>query len=148
MKNHEGKTPLDIAIEFDSPKCTDLLLTYLWHMKDGNYSRQIYKIFPLLLEKGLSSFHEYLDTCMYQTVQMKQVKYLSLGSSEDVFKTAHSSCLLDRHFFEMYTKQGKEEKKLREIEIELIQQQKKMEEEKRKEEGQKAKEKEIEEKKM
>ena len=146
MKNHEGKTPLDIAIEFDSSKCTNLLLTYLWKIKGGNYSRQIYKIFPYLLEKGLSSFHEYLDTCLYQTVQMKEVKYLSLDSSEDVFMTAHFSCLLDRHFFEMYTNQGKEEKKLREMEMELIRHQKKIEEEKRKDEELKRIEKEREEK--
>ena len=39
MKNHEGKTPLDIAIEDDNLKCTNLLLTYLWNRQEGNFSR-------------------------------------------------------------------------------------------------------------
>ena len=84
MKNFEGKTPLDITIEYDSPRCTNLLLTYLWNLRDGNFSRQIYHIFPTLLERGLKSFHDFLDTCLYQTVQMKNIKYLSLKDNDDI----------------------------------------------------------------
>ena len=65
---------------------------------------------------------------------MKNIKYLSLKDNSDIFMTAHSSCLLDRHFFEKYTKQGSKEKKLREKEMELIKQQRKMEDDKRKDE--------------
>ena len=119
LKNNQGLTPLDIAIKYDYPKCVNLLLEYLCNLKDGNYSRQIYHLFPTLMEKGYSSFYRFLDSWMYQTAQMKNIKYLSLGNKDDVFMTAHSNCLLDRHFFEKYTQHGGEQKKLRDREIAL-----------------------------
>ena len=124
IKNNQGKTPFDITIEYDMPKCTDLLLTYICYLRDGNYSRQIYKIFPILLAKGYKAFNKYLDSWMYQTMQMKNTKYLTLDSNEDIFMIAHSNCLLDRNFFEKYTYHGGKQKKLREKRIKLLNQQK------------------------
>ena len=50
---------------------------------------------------------------------MKMVKYLHLPKDEDTFMSAHSSCLLDKDFFEKYTERGGEAKQLREKEMEL-----------------------------
>ena len=117
MKNKQGKTPLDITIEYDSPRCTNLLLSYLWNLKNWNLSGQIYKQFPTLLARGLKTFHEFLNAWFYQTLQMKNIKYLALKSNEDVFMTAYSGCLLDNQFFEKYTDQSRIKRKLAEKRI-------------------------------
>lgn len=57
MKNDQGDTPLDISIEQDSLRTTDLMLRYLAHVKNGDYSRQLYEKFPDILKLGLKSFH-------------------------------------------------------------------------------------------
>jgi len=62
MKNNKGKTPLDLSIENDSPKCTDLLLSTLAKVDQGNYSQLFYGIFGELLRMKLISFHTFLDS--------------------------------------------------------------------------------------
>lgn len=62
MKNELGKTPIDITIENDSPKNTDLLFQYLSRIEQGSFSKQIFTRFPDLLQSGMKSFHDYLDT--------------------------------------------------------------------------------------
>ena len=99
INNFDGKTPLDISMSRDSTKTTDLMLKAIANFDEGSYSKQIYKEFPKLVIKGLNSFLDYLDTCTFQTVQMKNMKYLALpNADEDKVLAAHSSCLLDRHF--------------------------------------------------
>lgn len=71
---------------------------------------------------------------------MSSMKYLNMKSSEDTVIIAHSSCILDKHFFETYTKTGSEEKKLQERQLELFHKKKQLEEENKKEEERKAKE--------
>ena len=62
MENDNGKTPLDITIENDSPKTTDLLLKTLSQLEEGSYSQQFFDKFPKLLEMKLNSFHEFLNS--------------------------------------------------------------------------------------
>ena len=114
MKNDKGFTPLDLSIHYDSRKTTDLLLRYLSHLTEGAYSRQIYMKFPELLKFNLASFHEYLGTCTFQTSQMKNIKFLSLKEDSDQIRVAHSTCVLNRDFFEKHTTEGIQQKKLRE----------------------------------
>ena len=44
---------------------------------------------------------------------MKQTKYLTLRSKEDLIITSHISCLLDKNFYERHTKEGEVEKEFR-----------------------------------
>jgi hypothetical protein len=126
MKNKEGKTPLDISIENDSQRTTDLLLRSLSHLEEGNYSQQFYDQFPDLLSMNLKSFHEFLDSCYFQTVQMKKTQYLSMNSDEDDIMTAHPSCILDRNFFEKHTTEGVAEKAIRKFQGEIVEEEKKI----------------------
>lgn len=78
MKNNKGETPIDVALRFESPKTINLLLQGLAELKDGSYSRLMYEKFNRLLGMNLVSFHDYLDSCYFQTVQMKSYKFLKL----------------------------------------------------------------------
>lgn len=114
------------------------MLRFLSHVKNGDYSRQLYEKFPDILKLGLKSFHRYLETCMFHTSQMLNAKYFSMKSKEDVVLVVTSSCIIDRKFMEKHTTQGSAEKKLRERRIALANQEKAIEEEhKRKNEGKK-----------
>lgn len=102
MKNNKGKSPLDITIDNESPKNTELLLLKLARFKDESLSKLFYDRFDELLGMDISAFHEYLDSCFYQTIQMKTTKYLKLKSDKDPWLVTHSSCLIDEVFIDKY----------------------------------------------
>jgi hypothetical protein len=62
IKNNNKKSPLDLTIEHDSPKTTELLLRHLSLLNSGSYSNLIYHNFERLLSMNLRSFYEYLDS--------------------------------------------------------------------------------------
>jgi hypothetical protein len=102
MKNNKGKSPLDITLDNESPKNTELLLRKLVLAQDSGVSRLFYDRFNQLLAMNITAFHEYLDSCFFQTVQMKATKYLKLKSDKDPWLVTHSSCLIDEVFIEKY----------------------------------------------
>ena len=133
MKNNKGKSPLDITLDNESPKNTELLLRKLKLFMSSSLSILFYNRFNELLAMNITAFHEYLDSCFFQTVQMKATKYLKLRKSKDPWLVPHSSCLIDEVFVDKYCRS--EEKKTLEIE-----KKKKEEEERQKAEKQKLEE--------
>lgn len=120
MKNYEGETPLDITINNDSPKNTDIMLRSLSKIKEAKYSEQFYKRFSELLGMELKSFHHYLESCRFQTVQMQNTKYLALKDNIDLLVIAHNTCVLDQNFIEKYTKIGHSDRELRQKQKEIL----------------------------
>lgn len=110
MKNNHGKSPLDITLDNESPKNTELLLRKLALFKDSSLSNLFYDRFSELLAMNVSAFHEYLDSCMFQTVQMKATKYLKLKKDKDPWLVPHSSCLIDEVFIEKYCRDDERKK--------------------------------------
>ena len=133
MKNNKGKSPLDITLDNESPKNTELLLRKLKMFMSSSLSILFYNRFNELLAMNITAFHEYLDSCFFQTVQMKATKYLKLRKNKDPWLVPHSSCLIDEVFVDKYCLS--EEKKTLEME-----KKKKEEEEKQKAEKQKLEE--------
>ena len=132
MKNNKGKSPLDISIDNESPKNTQLFLRKLTRFKDDSLSNLFYDRFNELLAMNINAFHEYLDSCVFQTIQMKATKYLKLKSDKDPWLVTHSSCLIDEVFIDKYCDTS--EKKALEAE-----KKRKEEEDKKKEEEEKKK---------
>lgn len=83
MKNYQGYSPFGISLERDSRKTTDLFLRILSSLPEGSYSGQLYQYIPDLIFKNSKAFHVYLDSCFFQTIQMKNTMYLSLKSDTD-----------------------------------------------------------------
>lgn len=104
MKNNNGKSPLDITLDNESPKNTELLLRKLALFRDSSLSVLFYNRFNELLAMNILAFHEYLDSWFFQTVQMKQIKYLKLKKDDDPWLVAHSSWLIDEVFIQKYCK--------------------------------------------
>ena len=102
MKNRKGESPIDITIKGESPKCTELLLRKLPLFKDSTLSSLFRDRFAELLNMNLQSFHKYLDSCFFQTLQMKKTKTLKLKSDADPLLVTHNNCLIDENFIEKY----------------------------------------------
>ena len=102
MKNNRGKSPLDITLDNESPKNTELLLRKLALFSDSSLSVLFYDRFSELLAMNLTAFHEYLDSCFFQTVQMRNIKYLKLKNNSDPLLLSHSSCLIDEVFVDKF----------------------------------------------
>lgn len=62
MKNNSGKSPLDITLDNESPKNTELLLRKLALFRDSSLSVLFYNRFNELLAMNILAFHEYLDS--------------------------------------------------------------------------------------
>jgi hypothetical protein len=105
MNNNKGETPIDVALRFESKKTVNLMFNALSELRDGSYSRLIYEKFNKLISMGLISFHEYLDSCYFQTIQMKSITFLKLKDLdfEDYTVLTHTSCLVDEEFLRKYT---------------------------------------------
>ena len=113
MKNKENLSPLDISIENDSPRCTELFIHYVTQLHEGSYSELIFRRFNQLLSMNIQSFYEYLESCFFQTLQMKNIKYLPLKNNRELWLGAHSSCLLDEIFMSKHTFNGEERRRKR-----------------------------------
>ena len=113
LKNKQGKSPLDIALDQESPKSVEAMLMRLHHINEYNVSRAIYKRFPELFKMQIRAFDNFLEGCFFQTPQMKARKRLQLKSQDEVFLGAHSCCVIDQAFEEEYCLSGGAEKKKR-----------------------------------
>ena len=67
MKNLNNDSPLDIAIENDSPRNTEIMLRYMLQFESLNLSKLFVDKFPALLEMNLPAFNDYLKTCSFRT---------------------------------------------------------------------------------
>ena len=121
QKNYAGETPIDIAIDDDSPKCIEILLRYLANISETMYSNQLFKRFSKLLQMNLKSFHVFLSGCKFQTVQMKSMKYLSIKGGKSSLVVPNNSWILDRSFIEKHTIRGQANKELRQRQKEIFQ---------------------------
>ena len=114
MKNNNGKSPIDITIDNESPRNTELLLRKLWLFNSSSLSNLFYDRFNELLSMNIAAFHEYLDSWFFQTIQMKGIKYLKLKNDKDPWLVTHTCWLIDEVFVEKYCKN--DQKRILEIE--------------------------------
>lgn len=137
MKNNKGKSPLDMSIDGESPRNTELFLQKIALFKDASFSNLFYDRFSELLDMKIKAFYDYLDSCHFQTIQMKEIKTLKLKSDADPWLVTHSSCLIDEVFVEKYCTTS--ERKALEIEKKKKEEEDKIkaEEDKKKEEQKK-----------
>lgn len=67
MRNNKGKTPLDIALDNESPKSTEALLRKMIAFHDKSISKFFYRRFNDLFNMNIRAFHEFLDICYFKT---------------------------------------------------------------------------------
>ena len=65
LKNKQGKSPLDIALDQESPKSVEAMLMRLHHINEYNVSRAIYKRFPEFFKMQIRAFDNFLEGCFF-----------------------------------------------------------------------------------
>ena len=102
LKNNKGKTPLDISIENHNTFSTELFVGKLTLFKNTSLSILFFDKFSELLAMSIQQFNSYLESCTFQTAQMKQIKNLNLIQEKGPWMLSHSSCLIDNQFTQKY----------------------------------------------
>jgi len=62
LEDNDGITPLDYAIDNNSSKIIELILTYLLKLERFTLSKVFYKKFPILFKMNLKAFDKYLNS--------------------------------------------------------------------------------------
>mmetsp|Transcript_12932 Transcript_12932/g.14847 ORF Transcript_12932/g.14847 Transcript_12932/m.14847 type:complete len:243 (+) Transcript_12932:3871-4599(+) len=97
-KNKQGKTPLQNAIENNSPKIVELFLNNLQRIPAFKLSEAVYPSFGELFDMGVEAFRNFLSICYFQTEQMQMMKKLNTAGKEGVLMFPTSSSVLDNRF--------------------------------------------------
>jgi hypothetical protein len=114
IKNNKDKTPLQIAFENENTRTLRLMFKGLEALGQDHASKRLYEVFPALILSGSKTFQDYLNTCFFQTIQMKSMQYLSMKSTNDEIITSHTSCILSSEFLDKVMNKSPEENILRE----------------------------------
>jgi len=114
IKNNEGLTPLQIAIDNKNPQTQRLFLLGLAELSQDHISQKLYHCFPSFITNGSKSFMDYLETCYFQTAQMKNMQYLSMKSEDDIITTSNNSCIMSEEFLTKHLNTTQEEKDIKE----------------------------------
>jgi hypothetical protein len=99
-RNYFGKSPADIAIKRQNLKCIEIILEKMCELPDIHLSEQLSHYFPDLLEMGLKSFDDFLETCFFKSNEMMLTKKVPLEKFEETKMIGHNSSLLDERFRE------------------------------------------------
>jgi len=65
VKNSQYKTPLDIAVANESPKCIEIMLNMLNEMPDYNFGKLTDHHFNKFFEMGTKVFDDFLGNCFF-----------------------------------------------------------------------------------
>jgi hypothetical protein len=102
MPNNQGRSALDITIENESPKNTELLLLKLLNFPDQKLSHLFYDKFAVLFKMNIKAFNLYLNTCFFQTSQMKFIKQLQFSSKLDPLMLPYHTAIIDQTFVDRF----------------------------------------------
>jgi hypothetical protein len=72
-----------------------------------------------MINNGIKPVQGFLETCTFQTVQMKNMVYLSMKESGDTILIPHSSCIISKSFLKTHTNLQKNDTKLKKIQVNL-----------------------------
>jgi hypothetical protein len=110
-KNNEGLTPIEEAMDNNSPKIVELFLNALTEIPDFRLSSALYHRFDDLFDMGVEAFRSFLRICYFQTDQMKMMKKMDTKGKDGVLRFFSNSSLLGSKFNEIFLTKLDEEKK-------------------------------------
>lgn len=72
--DYKNKTPLDEAIENNSPKVVEMLLGSILKLEGFKLSNSFRHRFLELFDMGVEAFRQYISLCYFRTGQMEFMK--------------------------------------------------------------------------
>ena len=118
LPDKNGNTAVDIALDNQSPRCLELMLSKLATLSSVKCAHLVLERMEELILMDLKSFQTFLESCVFQTPQMKQITALKLKEESEMFVDVHYSCMIDTAFMEKYCIDDKKiEKEKKTIEL-------------------------------
>ncbi|CAI2364011.1 unnamed protein product [Moneuplotes crassus] len=102
MPNKNGKSALDITIEKESPKNTEALLIKILQFNDQKLSHLFADKFSQLVKMNIKAFNQYLNSCFFQTIQMKSIDNLQFKDKSDPVLVGHNCCMIDNNLIDTH----------------------------------------------
>jgi len=96
--NYKNKTPLDEAIENNSPKVVEMLLKSVLKLKEFKLSNTFKHQFIDLFDMGVEAFRLYLSLCYFTTGQMEYMKKMLVSGGEGTLRVSTTSSILNNKF--------------------------------------------------
>jgi len=109
LKNNKGQTPLDMAVDNESPKCIELMLMMLNKQPSLSLSGLVDVHFDKLFSLGTKIFEEYLANCWFQNKIMDSIQKVEWSHHSDTIYMAYHTSFLDRRFINRIGKLDKPE---------------------------------------
>lgn len=98
--NNEDQSAFDLAMEKKSPKSIEVMLKMLCKLEDLSLSKYLLHHFAQLFTMELTSFHSFLDSCVFQLPKMRQIKEVKWNHKEDEIYVDYHTSYLSEHFYE------------------------------------------------
>ena len=102
LENSQGKSPLQLAIDNNSARIIEMMLNCLLKLGHFSLSRKIFTNFSTLFKMNLRSFEKYLNTCYFETEQMRSINKLDLPESQGTIREHFACSILDVEFYKKY----------------------------------------------
>ena len=97
-KNNKGISPLEEAIDNNSPKIVELMLASLAEIPEFKLSNAIYHKFEQLFDMGIDAFRGFLKICYFETGQTKMMKKMDTKGRDGIILDYSNSSLLSERF--------------------------------------------------
>ena len=93
--NRKNITPIEEAIDNNSPKVVEMCLSHLYEVQRFKLSKAFYHKFLDLFDMGIEAFLNFLSTCHFVTEQMDMMKKMSANKSQSIYRFNCISSVLD-----------------------------------------------------
>jgi hypothetical protein len=105
--DRNNKTPLDEAINNNSPRVVELFLNALIKVGDFKLTNAFTPQFLELFKMGVEAFRHFLHCCYFTTEQMEMMKKMSADKKEGIYRLPTSSSILDDKFNKVFLEDKK-----------------------------------------
>ena len=107
MPDNKGVTPLDEAIENNSPRIVEMFLNHLRDVSEFKLSKMVYLRFIDLFDMGIEAFRNFLSICYFTTEQMDMMKKMESSGKDGTLRWSADSSILSEKFNKVFLKDKK-----------------------------------------
>lgn len=116
---HFETSPIEIAQKGGNVATIKIFLEALANIGEDHLSNRFYRKIPEMIKDGIRPVQGFLEKCTFQTIQMKNMIYLSMRKSDDTILIPHSSCIISKDFLNAHTNLRNEDIVLKKTQVEL-----------------------------
>lgn len=100
--NKKNMTPIEEAIDNNSPKVVEMCLSYLHEVKQFKLSKAFASRFIELFDMGIEAFINFLSICYFTTEQMEMMKKMNAHKREGIYRYKCISSMMDERLNKVF----------------------------------------------